>query len=157
MDEITKARFWSKVAITSGNSKNVCWLWTSAMVNKRDRLHQYGRFDGKLAHRLSYEICKGPIPEDRIVRHMCHNPSCVNPHHLVVGTQQDNMDDMNNADRGVYLRGSKHANSLVNEQDVIDMRTQFANGVRPKDICKQYPLKIHAVRNILNRKTWKHV
>ncbi len=68
-----------------------CWLWTAALSNKG-----YGFYfsDGhNFAHRWSYSHFVGPIPEGLIVRHRCDTPSCVNPDHLELGTQSDNMQD----------------------------------------------------------------
>lgn len=78
-------------------SLEVCWPWPS---------QSYGtiRIDGFifLAHRLSYEHFKGPIPKGKVVRHTCDFPPCWNPEHLVLGTQAENMRDM--VERGRHGR-----------------------------------------------------
>jgi hypothetical protein len=81
-------RFWEKVEKTDN-----CWLWTGAK-NRRG----YGIFtiDGKqkLAHRIAYFLTRGPLPTNVVLMHACDNPVCVNPSHLVPGTNQQNMEDM---------------------------------------------------------------
>lgn len=96
MDEATTARFWSKV-----DQSGACWLWTGATT------HGYGvaRVDGRNvgAHRVSYELAHGPIPQDMQVDHVCHNNdlgcvvaaqcqhrACVRPDHLRLATNRDN-------------------------------------------------------------------
>lgn len=75
-----------------------CWIWTEYCNN-----HGYGRFrvDGKktLAHRASYEAFIGPIPEGMLVCHKCDTPACVNPSHLFLGTDKDNVRDCINKGR----------------------------------------------------------
>lgn len=85
-------RFWSKVKIQPG-----CWEWTGSVMTiflHSKRKFPYGRckFGGKqmLAHRVAYLCMKGKIPEGFVVDHLCRNPSCVNPDHLEVVTQQIN-------------------------------------------------------------------
>lgn len=80
-------RFWSKVSKSED-----CWTWTGASLPRG-----YGRFywrgKPRYAHRVSLEIAGIAVPDDAVVRHTCDNPSCVNPAHLRVGSQTDNMRD----------------------------------------------------------------
>ena len=81
---MNEAQFWNNVIKTAG-----CWYWSGGINNSG-----YGslRLDGKryMAHRLSYELTKGKIPEGLEIDHTCHNRICVNPDHLELATHQEN-------------------------------------------------------------------
>lgn len=83
-------RFWKKVP---ARPEEGCWEWSAST-----KPFGYGQLAVNnrpaYAHRISYEIHYGPIPEGMFVRHTCDNPLCVRPTHLIVGTQLDNMKDM---------------------------------------------------------------
>ena len=95
-------RFWSKAEKTDG-----CWLWTAATQKGG-----YGRFrlNGRLecAHRVSYELTKGDIPEGLQIDHLCRNASCVNPDHLEAVSQQENI---KRGEAGLYLKERTHCPS----------------------------------------------
>jgi len=99
MVKTIKKRFLEKVKKTKS-----CWLWSGA-----NRGNGYGAFklNGKTlsAHRVSYELFIGVLPENMLVCHKCDNPSCVNPEHLFVGTPLDNNIDM--WKKGRWVSGAK--------------------------------------------------
>lgn len=91
-------RFWLRV-----DKANGCWNWTGAISDTG-----YGSFTGDggvdvSAHRFSYQLHNGPIPAGLVICHNCDNRACVNPAHLFLGTQQDNVDDM--MKKGRYVSG----------------------------------------------------
>lgn len=105
-------RFWAHV---DKSGPDGCWLWTAGAAS-----HGYGQLmvweDGKgapiLAHRLSYEMTSGPIPDGALIDHVCHNRQCVNPEHLRLATRKQNAENYrpgsvpsNNTSgqRGAYL------------------------------------------------------
>ena len=71
-----------------------CWIWTGSLNTGGYGQIKQARSNKKiLAHRLSYQINRGPIPDGAVVLHKCDNTRCVNPDHLFLGTQSDNMLD----------------------------------------------------------------
>lgn len=103
-------RFWSKV---STGEPTHCWEWDAG----RDQ-DGYGMFwlDGRTHHasRIAYELTWGPIPDGRLVRHTCDNPPCVNPAHLILGTNLDNMRDAK--ERGRLATGDRNGSRLYPER-----------------------------------------
>jgi len=87
MQQGTSERFWAKV-----DKSGECWMWTAASLPKG-----YGRFgvNGSvvLAHRFSWQLANGPIPDGMHVDHLCHEPSCVRPSHLRLVTPKQNIEN----------------------------------------------------------------
>lgn len=149
-------RFWRYV--TPGPVEE-CWLWQGSLQGKG-----YGNIQGDdkrnvLAHRLSYMLHSGPIPDDMVVCHHCDTPACVNPHHLFLGTQSENHADMRNKGRakGNPAKGSDKPTAKLTDAKVQEIRALAAQGVYQRNIAKQYHLSQATVWSIIHRQTWKHV
>jgi len=109
-----------------------CWLWT-ASGGRYGNFHT-GRAGPKMemAHRVSYELHFGPIPEGLEVRHKCDVGLCVNPYHLELGTHKDNMGDM--LSRGRYKNGRVKFSC----EDKETMRRLRRRGMTVKEIAGRF-------------------
>lgn len=147
-------RFWERVAVEDAD---MCWEWTGGRTSSK--WVNYGKFtdeDGKtvMAHRYSWLIHYGPIPDGMFVLHHCDNPICVNPAHLFLGTHEDNMRDMVAKERQSRPAGSSHYRTALTESDVLAIRSD----TRPRaEIAKQYGLTTKNVGKIQRHDSWKHV
>lgn len=133
---------------------NDCWVWIGRKDSK-----DYGLFDinGKpyFAHRISYLIHKGDFEQHLYVCHKCNNPPCVNPDHLYVGTQLDNMTDCINQDRQAY--GERQGNHILTEKDVREIRYLLEQNITHEEISKKYGISRGAISRISNRTTWRQL
>ena len=131
IDKKIIARFESKIIKEDHTS---CWNWGAGCSGDG-----YGAFSYKgkteRAHRISWMLYNGDIPEGLLICHKCDNPKCVNPNHLLVGTQSENIIDMNNKNRGNQLMGENHP-----DHDTKDYL--FINKARGWKIrCKRHYMK----------------
>lgn len=99
-------RFWSKV---DRREADQCWPWLGSQDGRRYGQMSSGPGGGSpiKAHRVSWIIANGPIPEGMNILHRCDNPPCVNPNHLLPGTQKQNIQDASE-------RGRLNPKSLLN-------------------------------------------
>ena len=141
-------RFWQKVEKTK-----TCWNWTASLDRKGYGKIGVGRESTLAAHRVSYELANGPIPEGKYVCHTCDNPACVKPDHLFLGTHLDNMKDMIKKDR--HCRGQMARHAKLTNNDVLAIRS--IQGVSNTEIAKQFNITDSNVSYIRKRKTWKHI
>lgn len=141
-----------------------CWLWSDAPDDcGYGRLGLPGNQMVK-AHRLSYELHRGPIPDGLQVLHSCDTPPCVNPDHLFLGTHDDNMADRERKGRGNYVPpparpGSLHPRARLSENIVLRLRQQVANGEHV-NLSVEAPLlgvAISSLSRALSGRTWTHV
>lgn len=122
----------------------------------------YGQFSYSYkkysAHRTSWEIHNNAqIPKGKVIMHTCDNPSCVNPEHLRLGTQSDNVKDMIEKGRANYSydrSGESNPNSKVSRCDVAAI---FEESGTHEDVAGKYVCPVNAVKNIRNRRTWLDV
>jgi len=135
-----------------------CWEWQAA----KDK-QGYGKFSYKgkdmLAHRASWMIYNGKIPDGICVLHKCDNPSCVNPKHLFLGTRKDNAKDMLNKGRSV--RGEKHSASKLTEKEVLQIRKLYQRGkhggMNSIKLANMFNTTHKTISLVVDRVNWRHV
>lgn len=143
-----RVRFWRYVEV---KDENDCWLWIGS--KGRDG---YGRCGPNLeAHRESYVLNKGPIPAGLLVRHTCHNPPCVNPAHLILGTTRDNSEDMVKAGRS--LRGELGPQAKLMASQVKAIRELSRTGYSNRILSKAFEVCESNISQIIKGSSWRHL
>lgn len=137
-----------------------CWNWTRA---KFECGYGAKTIKGKqfYGHRLSYELHKGPIPDGLVVMHLCDNRACINPAHLRVDTQRENLLDARRKGRLPNYtnqpKGDKHHRAKMSETDIKKIRGLHNEGVSLRAIAASYGMHDSTIGDICKGLTWKHV
>lgn len=108
----------------------------------------------EMSHRVAYELYVGEIPEGLHILHSCDEPACVNPDHLRVGTQQENIDDRTNKDRAA--KGENNGRSKLTEADVLEIRAMYP-AENKSAIARKYRVSPPTINQIVRRVTWRHL
>lgn len=151
-----KRLFWKSAVKQDG-----CWSWIGA-ANKAGYGFICTSFDGKaskriLAHRLSWRIHKGIFDESLRVLHRCDNPQCCNPDHLFLGTQADNVADMDSKGRRGDVSGENHPKAIITEQQAMEIISLLESGHQHIHIASRFGVKKHIVSDISAGRNWKHL
>lgn len=146
-------RFWRFVA---KGRDDECWEW-QGHLNMNGYGHigvSYGKMRG--AHRASYEIHNGAIPKGKIVRHQCDNPRCVNPSHLTLGTQKDNVADMISRGRGNWrsLKGEKSPTAVLTAEQAREIKFSDEMGTA---LAARFGISQSTISAIRRGRLWKHL
>lgn len=152
--EPLRSRFEANVCRTP-----TCWLWTGTRQrNGYGVLKVYG--EGMLkAHRVAWELFRGPIPAGRgyhgtMVLHSCDNPQCVNPAHLRLGTAADNARDRADRNRGNNPRGAKHGMAALTAEQAKAIK---ADDRKQRVIAAEHGISRAHVSAIQTGKKWSHL
>ena len=158
------ARFWAKVNKSGTTPSHYlhlgpCWVWVGCVeADGYGRVHVGGK--GVLAHRQSWLMSRGTIPDGLCVLHHCDNPPCVNPDHLFLGTPGDNA-----ADRAAKGRngatgapGERHGFANLTDDAVRTIRADCASGLQThREIAARFGVSRSVVSTISANKAWRHV
>ena len=141
-----------------------CWIFTGAanafgygIVGTGSRGMPNDR-----AHRITYKHFRGDIPAGMFVCHECDVPSCCNPEHLFLGTNQDNVNDMvkkgrnSKPPRNPHITGSAHPGSKLTEAQAAEIRIMYLQGSTQKYIADQYGMAHQTISKIVNNKRYKN-
>lgn len=133
---------------------DACWPWTGHR-NPAGYGQTYANGRRIPAHRLA----AGATPSDEVVMHLCDNPPCVNPAHLRIGTQAENLADRDAKGRQRFnsLRGEAHRSSKLTEAKVRDIRARAAAGEMLKDLASEFEVSHPIVSRIVAGKIWTHI
>lgn len=155
------ARFWKKVDKSGG--PGACWLWLASCQYGGHGQFQANRMGEPKrvvqAHRWAFEELNGPIPEGMVVRHACDNPPCVNPAHLLLGSQVDNVADMVGRGRGfvpqaVPMPGESNPNAKLTAEQVQVIRDRWEAGETGRGLAREYGVSPAQISRIVNGKRW---
>lgn len=148
-------RFEAKVV--KGARPNDCWEWVGSK-NPRG----YGKIGtgvGKstdYAHRVSWSLFRGPIPPGAVICHSCDRPACVNPNHLILGSQADNVHDC--IEKGRFIRGEAVGGAKLTADAVREIRAAYAAGLGDaQTLARAYGVTRRNIAAILERRSWAHV
>lgn len=154
-----ETRLWAKVNKfgTIHPTLGACWEWTGSVDVSGYGYLSVNAVEIK-AHRFSWSLVNGEIPDGLVILHKCDNPPCVNPDHLQLGTLLDNNLDMKN--KGRHQHGERHSHAKLTENDVLEILAVYIprhpiNGASA--LGRKYGVSREAIREIIKGKNWKHL
>lgn len=136
-----------------------CWIWTGSLdAGGRKDNRRYGQLNinGKTArvHRVLWEMRFGKIGKGMLLCHHCDTPSCVNPHHLFLGTAKDNMQDCKLKKRRASFAGEYSGKAKLKSEDIIKIREDTRDS---RIIADQYGISRNHVYKIKLHMVWAHM
>jgi hypothetical protein len=145
-------RFWSKVEKT-----DKCWNWTAHIsTNGYGTLKVNGKQEQ--ASRIAWILTYGIIPYSLLICHSCDNRACVNPSHLFIGTQRDNIMDAINKGRFTPLKsGELHHSAKLTIPEVKKIKSLLKSGVNKSVIAKQFNITSRNIRFMELGRCWANI
>lgn len=150
-----------------------CWFWMGGLLPTG-----YGRFNyapaSNYAHRASFLLANGELPDGDDICHRCDIRCCVNPYHLFAGSRSDNIRDMIHKGRagfqknpqayvelgrqnGALTRGEDNSGAVLSDQDVAIVKYLLRRGSFAVDIAKVFDVHVATIRDIKAARSWRHV
>lgn len=139
-----------------------CWNW-NRHINKKNGYGQMwmgrtvdGGYIWRNAHRVSYLVHKGEVPEGMEVAHKCHNPNCCNPNHLVAATHYDNI--QMSVEAGRIVKGTNKPNAKLNDGTVRAIKASAGiEGITLASLARIFDVNLTTIRGVVTGTTWTHV
>lgn len=152
MNDLTLlTRFWCKATWTPNGD---CFEWQGYRHPKG-----YGRFfwrgRSRPAHRVAFHLTHNEDPGEMHVLHKCDNPPCVNPQHLYLGTNADNVRDKVERGRVAAMPGEAHPSARLTRAQVAELRRLYAEGVSPRALGGRFGISRRHAARIIARDSWR--
>lgn len=165
--EKQRERFWSHVDRSGGTS--ACWVWKACLQGTGYGQAVVGR-RRMGAHRLAWILERGPIVDGLFVLHHCDTRPCVNPSHLYLGTQKDNMRDCWERGRAAFQKdaaavrarsgapGTRHSRAKLTEVSAAELIQRYRRGgITQRALAAEYGVHQSIISEVINGKRWPHV
>jgi len=144
-------RFWEKVDV---RGEDECWEWQAA-CNSRGYGHLWLSGKPAYAHRLSWRLEHGPIPDGMFICHHCDNPLCCNPQHLFIGTPADNAQDRDRKGHTHIPQNVMPGKPKLTACQVRRIRHLYStNGYSQTGLARLFRVGRTTIRKIVHRTTW---
>lgn len=139
-------------------SERGCWIWNHAKNQFGYAIFTLQNRIICVGHRYVWQLCNGPIPYGLIICHHCDTPSCVNPDHLCLGTQKDNIRDMIQKGRmGWRPKGEQQHSSIFTKTQIREMRRMHSKGLKIVEIWPKFGGSYQSVRRAIRGISWAHI
>jgi len=160
----TAKPFWDRVDKTKGHGpQQDCWIWTGGKTDGYGTIRFHGTM--QKSHRVAWILTNGEIKNNAQVLHRCDNPSCVNPEHLFLGTNHDNVLDRHKKGRSKNIfvsenhpstqrSGERHWQAKLSNADVKAIRGLYSSGIKQTQIAQKYSIHSATVSRIVRRE-WR--
>lgn len=136
--------------------RNGCWYWTRSLDGSG-----YGNLsvNNKMwrAHRYFFYVAYGKHPGNNVVMHKCDTPICVNPEHLSLGTQLDNIADRHRKGRNGACRGDDAPWSKLSSNQIPIIKRMFEEGIPRIQIMEKFNISKTQMYRIVKGESWRHI
>lgn len=165
-DKTAEEHFWEKVNKNGTVPKSCpelgkCWLWTGSKGKRGHGRIRVGK-KGDFAHRVSFVIHYGSIPNGKMICHKCNVACCVNPKHLYIGNHKSNTEDSINA--GTFVKsvilsnGEDNINAKLTNEKVIEIRKLYSKGnISQYELANRFGVTQPTINDVILNKIWRHV
>ena len=137
-----------------------CWISTCHHNNKGYGELSFGRrmrHHHRIVYAATHGLSEAELAEIEVVRHSCDNPPCVNPAHLLAGTQADNVRDKVERNRQARVAGEEHYAARLTDDDVREIRRRYSNGATQRELAGAFGISPSHAGNVARRLSWQHV
>jgi len=152
IDDAPPELFWKHV---DRQTDDQCWPWLAGVDREGYGKSAYPGINSRRANIIAWQLANGQaVPDQMVVRHLCHNPRCCNPAHLAIGSSKDNSQDSVRSNRVAF--GERHGRAKLTEKSVIAIYEDYHSGrLTQRQLAEKHQMRWETIRAIVNKTTWR--